>query len=340
VDSRAHHRAAAHRVAKRLGQEATVRGEDDRRLERLGRLGGRIASPGDAQPAGEGLSLNVAGPGEGEHPSALVACDLRDDVRRRAEAVEPDRAGVPRHAQRAVADQAGAEQRRGLRIGGARRQGEAEPGIGDRVLRESTVDVEAGESGPLAEVLPARDAEPARPAGPAQPRNADPRAGADRCRGWTSGPVGCGPVGSGPIGSGPIGSGPRARAHDRPHDLVARYEGQAGDAELSVDDVQIGAADAARVHPDEKLSGAGFGNGQVGDRQGCSGFAQDCGAHWFRLDGTATPGNGQASQIQRDRSRRPLHGGMRAIKRRVDDARWRLYHAASTGSGGTPCVAG
>ena len=75
----------------------------------------RVAGPLGAELAREPLRLLVARAREGEHAPALMARHLRDDVRRRAEAVEPEPLGVAGQPQRAVADQAGAQQRRGLR---------------------------------------------------------------------------------------------------------------------------------------------------------------------------------------------------------------------------------
>jgi len=45
-----------------------------------------------------------------------VPGNLGDDVRRGAEAVEPEPLGIAREAERAVADQAGAEKRRRLQF--------------------------------------------------------------------------------------------------------------------------------------------------------------------------------------------------------------------------------
>ena len=78
-----------------------------------------------------------------------------------------------RTSQRAMADQPGAEQRRGLPIGVAVGEGEAEARVGDGVLREAAVDVAAGEARALAQVLAPGAAERALAARPAQPRHAD-----------------------------------------------------------------------------------------------------------------------------------------------------------------------
>src|SRR6185369_15814933 len=90
---------------------------------------------------------------------AAVARDLDRDVGRGAEPVETETLGVTRQAQGAIADQSGAEQRRGVDVG---------------VLGIAAVDLIAGEAGAHAQVLAAADAVAAFPAGPAEPRNADP----------------------------------------------------------------------------------------------------------------------------------------------------------------------
>ena len=110
---------------------------------------------------------------------APVPRDLNDDVGGGAEAEEGERLTVAqvREAQGAIADDAGAEQRRGLNIG--------EP-IGDRirerlgrddVLGVPAIDVLARPARARAEVLVAREAGGARAARPVDPRDADALAG-------------------------------------------------------------------------------------------------------------------------------------------------------------------
>ena len=95
----------------------------------------------------------VAGTGDREHASPLPARHLAEDVRRGAEPVEAETGAVAAHPQGAEADQAGTQQRGGLEVRVPVRQGEAEPLVGDRVLRHPAVEVAAGEAGTLAEVL-------------------------------------------------------------------------------------------------------------------------------------------------------------------------------------------
>src|SRR5206468_9317864 len=136
----------------------------------------RAARPFGAQLTGKRLCALVARPGEGEHAPALVDGDLADDVRRRAEAVDPEPSRVAGHPERAEADQARAQQRRGLEVREAVGQREAEARLGDGGFGVAAVDVEPGEARPLAEVLPAGAAEAAVAVGPAEPRDPDPRA--------------------------------------------------------------------------------------------------------------------------------------------------------------------
>ena len=97
--------------------------------------------------------------------------------------------------------------------------------------------------GALAEVLAARAAVAALAAGPAQPRDPDPVAGREALR-------------------------PLPRLDHLADDLVAEDQRQLRLGELAVDDVQVGAADAAGDHPDESLPGPGLGIGQLGPASG------------------------------------------------------------------------
>ena len=77
--------------------------------------GPSVPRPFGPQLAREGLRGLVTRAREGEHPPPLVARNLRDDVRARSEAVEPDAFGVAREPQGAVADQPRAEERAACR---------------------------------------------------------------------------------------------------------------------------------------------------------------------------------------------------------------------------------
>ena len=140
--------------------------------------------PAHSAPSSRAKSwrLGVALAGEGEDPPALVDGDLAEDVSGGAEAVEPDPLGVADQAQRPVADQPGAEQRRRLHVRVALGDREAEALVGDRQLGVAAVDVVAGEAGAVAEVLAAAAAVAALAAGPAEPGDADPVADREALR--------------------------------------------------------------------------------------------------------------------------------------------------------------
>ena len=105
-------RTAASAVGTRLPTGAKISAaSSSSRGRRVG-----VAGPGRTHRAREVLGCRVAGAGEGEQLAALVARDLRHDVGGGAEAVDAEPAGVAGHAQRAPADQAGAEQRCGLGV--------------------------------------------------------------------------------------------------------------------------------------------------------------------------------------------------------------------------------
>ena len=204
---------------------------------------GGSASDGPAHAApssrAKRLAGRVAGAREGEDLAALGAGDLRDDVGRGAEAVEPEPLGpVAGGDQGAVADEAGAEERRGVGGAQAGREGEAVALVGHGVLGVAAVEVVAGEACVGAEVLAARPAEAAGAAGPPQPGNADPRAGVE---------------------ARDVG----AEGDDFAHDLMAEHERELGVGQLAVDDVQVGAAHAARRDPQQHLVRSGNGHRQA-----------------------------------------------------------------------------
>ena len=106
---------------------------------------------------------------------------LRDDVRRRAEAVQSEPAGFSSHqrlnffghAIRAVPDQAGAQQRRRVGVAVSCGQLEAVAGIHDGEVGVAAVAVIAGEACVGTQVLAAVPAVRALAAGVGEPRNAD-----------------------------------------------------------------------------------------------------------------------------------------------------------------------
>jgi hypothetical protein len=161
---------------------------------------------------------------------------LADDVRRRAEAVDPEPLGIAGQAKRPVPDQARAQERRRLEILVPVGQREAEALVGHRHLGVAAVDVVARESGAVAEVLAARAAEAAGAVGPSEPRHADSLARREA-----------------------LAAGGHA-----PDDLVAGDEWELRLRELAVDDMDVGAADAAGGDLEQDLSGSGLRLREVG----------------------------------------------------------------------------
>ena len=137
-------------------------------------------------------------------------------------------------AQRAVADQPGAEERRRLHVVEALRDRKAEALVRDDELRVAAVELVAGEARAVAEVL-APAAVAALAAGPAEPGHANPLAGREAL--------------AGPATTVPTTSWPeRAGASGR---------------ELAVDDVEIRAADAAGVDGRSTCPAAGLRHRQL-----------------------------------------------------------------------------
>src|SRR6266540_2581232 len=238
VDAGADDRPAGRGRAERSRDERSDRGEQDRGVERLGRrLTGR-ARPLRPERAREGLGLGVASAREREDALARVARELRDDVACRAESVQAEPLGVAHGSPGAVADEAGAEERRGLGIGIAVRDREGVPRVHHGCLREASVEVVPGEARPLAQILAPRAAGAADAARPAEPRDADAVAGREP-------------------------TGARAECLDPPHHLVPEDERQLGMWQLAVDDVEVGAADAARGDLDPELPRSRDGEGKV-----------------------------------------------------------------------------
>lgn len=232
VNTGADDAAALAQGRERQRDEAAVRGEEQGRIERLGRRLARSAGPGSAERAGEVLRRPVPRPRQREHASTLPATDLGDDVGGRPEAVEPDRAGGAGHPQRAPADQPGTQERRRRDRVQARVERDGEGCLRQEVAGEAAVPGAAGEARGIAEILAIRHAVSAAPAGVPEPGHADPRTGRRT-------------------------HNARADRLDDADDLVAGHDGIDRLRKVAVDDVQIGAADRAGLDPDANLAGPG-----------------------------------------------------------------------------------
>src|ERR687890_2765584 len=172
MDTGAHHHAPLGHGPQRDRHQRAHGGEDYGRVELLGRGLARAPNPRGAQLAREILALLVAVPGEREDLSALMDRYLDDYVGGGTEAVEAEPSGVARGPQGAVADQARAQQRRGLEVRVALGEGEAEAVVGHGVGGVAAVHLVPGEPGVVAEVLPAREAVAAGTVRVAQPGDA------------------------------------------------------------------------------------------------------------------------------------------------------------------------
>src|SRR5207244_11758301 len=143
--------AALRRSPQRGRNELAGGREDDRGIELLRHRIADCSGPLGAERARKGLTVVVARTREGEDAPSFVPRDLRHDVGGGAEAVQAEPLGVPGRPQRAMADQAGAEERRRLLVGVALGNRKAEALVGDGVLGVAAVEVVAGEPGLAAE---------------------------------------------------------------------------------------------------------------------------------------------------------------------------------------------
>ena len=155
----------------------------------------------------------------------------------------------PDQPQAAVADDAGAEQRGRRHRRHAGRQTVDEPGRRHRVLGEAAVDVPAGEQRVLAQVLLAAVAEAAGLVGLVQPRHADAVADGERRRARLA-------ARRDELGAGSEGD-------DLADDLMAGHDGRAVRRQLALQDVQVGAADAAGQHPQQDLARTRLGHREL-----------------------------------------------------------------------------
>ena len=202
--------------------------------------------------------------------------DLRDDVRGGPEAVEADPPRVAGHPQRAVADEARAQPGREFLVREAVRKREAIARVGQRELRVAAVDRIAGEARRVAEIFASGDAVSALAARPREPRNADALADAEP-------------------------RDVRAQRGDGAHDFMARDDGGARVRQLAVHDVQVGAADAARVDAHQHLAGAGNRVGHVLAVERAARRPQDHRKHAFLPRGTPRVRSARVFPVRRRR---------------------------------------
>ena len=153
MDSGADHRPARCQQLQRTRHELARRRKDDRRIELH-----RCNLVGSSRPCGtqapcELLGALVSGSRERVDVAPLVDGNLADHVGGRSEAEQAQRGGVAGEAQRAVADQAAAQQRRRLLGGEVVGKRQAEALVGDGQLRVAAVDVTPGEARVDAQVL-------------------------------------------------------------------------------------------------------------------------------------------------------------------------------------------
>ena len=230
--------AAAIERAQRRDDDVAHRREGDGRIERLGRRVVVAAGPHGAEL--ERASLLRLGSRADVHAAPPVHGDLDREARRGAEAEQPEATSRldPADPERAVADHAAAQERRGGEVVDRRGQPHDHVGPGRRVLGVAAVAIPAGEGRGRAEVLAALPAPRARSVGAGEPR--DPR----------------------PVADAPArGSG--AELLDVAHDLVPGNHGQASRREIALGQLQVGATDAAGGDAQQQLSGARHGPRQV-----------------------------------------------------------------------------
>ena len=214
--------------------------EGDGAVELDGRLRVFVADPGCAERRG-GLAVRLAAGDDVD--LAVPGLENADGERGgAAEAEEADAlAGLDAgDAQAAEADDAGAEQRRGVDGVEAGGQRVGEVGAGEGVLGVAAVDGVAGEDGVVAEVLHAVAAEPAVAVDAADPGDADARAERK-------------------LGGGAV--------DDFADDLMAGDDARVERRKVALDDVEVGAADAAGEDAEEDVAGVRVGRGMSSMRR-------------------------------------------------------------------------
>src|SRR2546421_12179481 len=113
--------------------------------------------PYRAELARETLACGIPRAREGEHPPALGAGHLGEQMRRGAEAVQAEIAPLARGAVGAIADEPGAQERRQLRGRPPGGQGQTVARVGERLLGVTPVPGITGKARPLAQILLPRE---------------------------------------------------------------------------------------------------------------------------------------------------------------------------------------
>ena len=255
VDPGADDRASLGGRGERRRDERSHGREDHRRVEGFRSTLVRTSRPVNSEAASESLALHVARAGERIDLLAPVARHLDRDVGSRSEAVEPQTWSVARESKSAEPDEPRAQQRSGLdvRVGPRNREGKSR--IHQRELRIAPIEIIAGESRAVAEVLPPRPTERTHSASPTEPRDAEP-------------------------GPDEVLRDAGAHLDDRPDDLVTENRRMSREGQLAVEDVKVRATDSARgdLDPDlPRIGGSSFGLRVESQRR--SGCIQDHRSH-------------------------------------------------------------
>src|SRR5690606_11895164 len=219
----------------------------------------RAACPLGTQGASEILRRRITGPREREEAPPLELGHLRHDVRRCAEAVNPERLSGASELQRPIADEPSTKERRCRGVVVIHRKGEAVIGMRHSVLSVAAVDGIAREAGRLAKVLAAAQAIPAMAACPAKPRDADTVTLFEFLNALSE-------------------------LRDIADDLVTRDDRQLGIGKIAVYDMQIGAADTAGRDAYQHLTWARLRDRHVEKLQLRSRLLEDHRAHRSAFD--------------------------------------------------------
>ena len=254
MDASANDGSASSYGPERRWDQFPGRGKDDGRMKFRRRKFVGIARPDRPHLSGELLSLTIACFREGIDFSPLPPRHLGHDVGRRAEAVDSEPLPLTRHDQRTVADESGAEQRRRLKVGVPLRKGKTETMVGHGVLGEAAIYLITGKPGCIAEVFLVAAAVSAVAAGPAEPRDTDPVSLLKPLHSFTD--------------------------PGNPADhLMSGHQRQLRLVQFAVNDMEVGAADAAGMDPDEELTGFRFRNRQLFQHKGFPDPFEHHGAH-------------------------------------------------------------